>query len=74
MLQLCKVTVAMMTAAFAVSAFAQANTKAIDFGKRQFEANCASCHGVNGKGNGPITDLLKKSPPDLSLLAKNNGE
>lgn len=44
-----------------------------DFGKREFEANCASCHGVGGKGNGPITDLLRKSPPDLTLLAKNNG-
>lgn len=44
----------------------------VDFGKREFEANCASCHGVSGKGNGVMTDLLRKSPPDLTLLAKNN--
>lgn len=54
-------------------AFAQQKGGKIDSGKREFEANCASCHGVSGKGNGPITDLLKKSPPDLTLLARNNG-
>ena len=43
-----------------------------DFGKREFEANCASCHGLNGKGNGPLVEFLRRSPPDLTLLAKNN--
>ena len=60
-------------AGFLGSAFAQAKTERVDFGKREFESNCASCHGVSGKGNGPIVDLLKKSPPDLTLLAKKNG-
>jgi mono/diheme cytochrome c family protein len=45
----------------------------VDFGKREFEANCASCHGVDGKGRGPIVDLLRQSPPDLTQLAKKNG-
>ena len=44
----------------------------VDFGKREFEANCASCHGITGKGNGSVAELLRKSPPDLTLLAKNN--
>lgn len=44
-----------------------------DFGKREFEANCASCHGVNGKGNGPYLEFLRRSPPDLTLEAKKNG-
>lgn len=44
----------------------------VDFGKREFEANCASCHGVTGKGNGTVAELLRKSPPDLTALAKNN--
>lgn len=44
----------------------------VDVGKREFEANCASCHGIDGKGAGPITDLLKRSPPDLTQLAKKN--
>lgn len=44
-----------------------------DFGKREYNANCANCHGLDGKGNGPYSDLLKKSPPNLTTLAKNNG-
>lgn len=43
-----------------------------DFGKSEFEASCASCHGVSGKGNGPLVPLLRSSPPDLTLLAKKN--
>ena len=44
-----------------------------DAGKREFDDNCAACHGKDGKGAGSITDLLKKSPPDLSTLARRNG-
>lgn len=43
-----------------------------DFGKVEFESACASCHGANGKGNGPLVSLMRRSPPDLTLLAKNN--
>jgi mono/diheme cytochrome c family protein len=43
-----------------------------DFGKREFDANCASCHGVSGKGGGPIADLLKRSPTDLTTMQKRN--
>jgi mono/diheme cytochrome c family protein len=53
-----------------MSALAQSKT---DLGKREFESNCASCHGISGKGNGPLANLLKKAPSDLTLLAKNNG-
>jgi len=47
-------------------------TRQTDFGKREFESNCASCHGVNGKGNGQLVEFLRRSPPDLTLLAKKN--
>lgn len=47
--------------------------KTTDFGKREFEANCASCHGLDGKGKGPLVPFLTKSPPDLTLLARQNG-
>ncbi len=54
-------------------ALAQTKGEKVDAGKREFDANCASCHGASGKGNGPVSDLLKKSPPDLTSLAKSNG-
>ena len=43
-----------------------------DFGRNEFKTNCAACHGIDGKGHGPIVDLMKKPPPDLTLLAKGN--
>ncbi|HSV82100.1 MAG TPA: cytochrome c [Ramlibacter sp.] len=68
-----KLLVASAACALVGSAFAQAKTDRVDFGKREFEANCASCHGVSGKGGGPLVEWLKKSPPDLTMLAKKNG-
>jgi mono/diheme cytochrome c family protein len=45
-----------------------------DLGKRQYEANCAVCHGTGGKGDGPYKEFLKVAPTDLTGLAKaNNG-
>jgi mono/diheme cytochrome c family protein len=52
---------------------AQAQAGKVDFGKREYLSNCANCHGLDGKGNGPYSDLLKKSPPNLTTLSKNNG-
>ncbi|HUA63921.1 MAG TPA: cytochrome c [Verrucomicrobiae bacterium] len=42
-------------------------------GKEMFHAYCASCHGVDAKGNGPAAAALKKPPSDLTALAKNSG-
>jgi mono/diheme cytochrome c family protein len=52
---------------------AHAQSGKVDFGKREYVSNCANCHGMDGKGNGPYSDLLKKSPPNLTTLSKNNG-
>jgi len=37
-----------------------------------YRAYCASCHGRNGKGNGPVASALKATVPDLTVIAKNN--
>jgi hypothetical protein len=34
--------------------------------------SCASCHGVDGKGNGPVAKTLKQPPADLTKLSENN--
>jgi mono/diheme cytochrome c family protein len=40
-----------------------------------YRAYCASCHGSDGKGQGPAAAALKANVPDLTLLArKNRGE
>jgi mono/diheme cytochrome c family protein len=42
-------------------------------GKDMFTNYCASCHGADGKGNGPAATALKMPPADLTVLSKNNG-
>jgi mono/diheme cytochrome c family protein len=42
-------------------------------GKEMYLAYCASCHGVNGAGNGPAASALKTPPANLTQLASKNG-
>lgn len=43
-----------------------------DFGRREYERSCASCHGASGKGDGVLAGLLIKNPPDLTQLSRSN--
>ena len=68
-----KITLALIGAALIGgmgSAYAQ--EKKFDFGKREYDSNCASCHGLKGKGDGPYKPFLTKSPTDLTTLSKRN--
>jgi mono/diheme cytochrome c family protein len=38
-------------------------------GKETFVKYCASCHGEDGKGNGPAAMALKPPPSDLTALS-----
>lgn len=42
-------------------------------GRDLFEFYCASCHGRDAKGNGPVAASLKIAPSDLQQLARRNG-
>jgi len=42
-------------------------------GKRHFLSYCASCHGVNGDGHGPVAPELTKPTADLRLLGEKYG-
>ena len=44
-----------------------------DLGKREYDGNCAVCHGPQGKGDGPYAGLLNTRTPDLTTLAGRNG-
>jgi mono/diheme cytochrome c family protein len=42
-------------------------------GVDSYKAYCASCHGPEGKGNGPAAPALKEAPADLTTIAKRHG-
>lgn len=42
-------------------------------GSDEYRTSCLSCHGVGGKGDGPLARFLTLPPTDLTALAKNNG-
>ena len=43
-------------------------------GKEMYLQYCASCHGKEGKGDGPAVSALKVAPSNLTTLsARNNG-
>jgi len=42
-------------------------------GQDLYRAHCASCHGWEAKGDGPVAPALKTKVPDLTLLAKSHG-
>ena len=44
----------------ALAATGAAAQTRVDFGKRQYDTNCAVCHGATGKGDGLYGELLKR--------------
>lgn len=49
------------------------NVWAATTGKQDFEENCASCHGKDGRGNGEALYVIPGiKPPDLTKLSSNN--
>ena len=56
----------------AVGFAASAQAEEVDIGKAEFQSSCASCHGADAKGKGPVSSQLKTPASDLTLLAKNN--
>ena len=42
-------------------------------GKTLYEGLCASCHGADARGEGPVAEDLTVPMPDLTLLTERNG-
>jgi mono/diheme cytochrome c family protein len=72
----CAAVAAMAGAAASVPAWPQlpqtAGDVSADRGHAEFVANCAECHGADGKGAGPRSGELKVKPADLTILARRN--
>jgi mono/diheme cytochrome c family protein len=71
---------ATMIAGFALMFFTIVPTETIgqskdpnERGRKLYQQYCASCHGTDAKGNGPVAAALKVAPSDLTILAKRHG-
>ncbi len=67
--QLATISIAALAAVFCLTGRVDAgDTDAgdTDAGKTAYEVNCSSCHGMAGKGDGPISAALNPRPRDFS--------
>lgn len=46
---------------------------ATERGRQMFRVYCGSCHGAEARGDGPIADILRIPPPDLTTVSQRNG-
>ena len=38
-----------------------------------FATHCASCHGLQGEGDGPVAEVIRVTVPNLRTLSRRNG-
>jgi len=62
-----------MVAAFIVAVPTLTFAADASLGRREYEHNCAMCHGVTGNGNGWLAQHLIVPIPSITQLKKNNG-
>lgn len=67
------VVVASLAALAAGPAAAENPSPGAAAGRVLFQAYCASCHGVSGRGDGPVARVLNPPPADLTRLAERYG-
>ena len=66
---------ALLTAASGLVLAAPFSDEAMARARRDYNKYCASCHGPEGRGDGPVAQAMKAMPADITqLAAKNNGE
>jgi mono/diheme cytochrome c family protein len=73
---LCLIAAIMAALSFASSSWAGAKDLGKDDvrdGRKYFVRYCASCHGTNGTGDGPVAKSLSKPPANLRLLSDRFG-
>ena len=60
--------------AFASIPIQKQNAEQITRGKKLFANYCASCHGADATGNGPVASSLKALPSDLTRIQTKSGK
>jgi len=71
MMRLCIGTAVLAAGLVAAPLFGYA--QGADIGKQEYLNKCASCHGRDAKGDGPVAASLKQKVPNLTVLATNSG-
>ncbi len=44
-----------------------------NMGRRYYERYCSACHGMDGRGQGPVASILRTPPADLTQIARRRG-
>ncbi|MGP6086241.1 c-type cytochrome [Antarctobacter jejuensis] len=60
---------ALVVTALTVTAVAAEET---GHGKAYYDQYCATCHGLEGAGDGPMVEMILNKVPDLTQLSANN--
>lgn len=60
--------------AFASMPIQKQSAEQIARGRKLFGNYCASCHGADATGNGPVASSLKAFPSDLTRIQTRNGK
>jgi len=55
------------------NSFAQDSVSAFE-GQRLFVSHCMICHGIDGKGNGPLASNLELNPVDLTRTLRSRSD
>lgn len=45
----------------------------VEVGRGEFQKQCAACHGLSGRGDGPAAAALTTPPADLTRIAARRG-
>jgi mono/diheme cytochrome c family protein len=61
------------TFAFGIALLGSAASAQEPTGASLFIKNCASCHGSEGEGDGPVASVMSISVPNLRAIAMRNG-
>lgn len=62
----------LLASSLSSAALAQTRTPQ-EVGKREFEAHCATCHGIDARGDGPMRPFLARAPSNLTTIARRHG-
>ena len=63
----------LVAAAAVATGEAQPDPGLISVGKGVYKSYCASCHGTEARGDGPVAEFLRVVPTDLTRAARENG-